>query len=617
MDEPSALEQLIAPLIEQFPQWDISGKATKGERTDLYDKPTPKRVEPAYEKPAPKKEKLQGDQLKAARKRNSQIGKERRDMFIEILREQPDQTTTAIIECIDGVSSPATYYRWRKKYPTFAATVDSIREGHILNNDRSVASEYATSFPAFRRKFFGFETFKHHRKMVESIENAPPGRITMILCPPEHGKTTLLEDYINFKLAVDPDFRITYVHESNNFAKRVLRRVSHRMTDVNQFGPYIGMFGPFYTDGQEKGGKPWTAEHLTVAKAEHDERDYSLQVRGWTSSVQGTRTDLLLIDDVQALKSMNQTERIADTLRQDFFSRPGKDGKIIMVGTRVGMNDIYEFFLNDPGLGPLIDLVQMPALDTDNNPLCPEMWSATDLELKRAIVGEDAWWRNYMQTPMASGSQTFGSDLIEQCKDRTAEVCKVPDGKTVVLGVDPALGGGNAVFAAAYDRESFQIIDVRLDFGLGQVEQILDAIQDFAVRYSPLDVVVETAALQKGIARDERLQSLSRLYGFRVQEHQTAGRKMDPVLGVASMASSFIRQEVVIPWGTQLAESRLETLLHELVSWRPDIPTRNLKQDTVMAMWFAWRFWMETRTTMGYDPSAWDFAGIPWRENYA
>ena len=507
-----------------------------------------------------------------------------------------------------------TYERWRRDDADFRRRADAIKMGLL---DRKESGESPQSFDGtfthFRKEFFGWDTYYHQREIIRAIEGAQPGEIVMVLCPPEHGKTTVLEDYINFKLGVNPDFRITYVHESNDFAKRVLRRVSQRMRDTDQFGRYIARFGPFYTEGQEKSGnKPWTAQYLTVAKAEHDERDYSLQVRGWTSSVQGTRTDLLLIDDVQALKSLNQTERIAQTLRQDFFSRPGAKGRIVMVGTRVGVGDIYEHFLADEGLRDLIKLVQLPALDGDGNPLCPEMWSSQALELKRKLVGEEAWWRNYQQAPLSSGSQTFSASMIEEAKDEEIAACAVTRGEPVVLSLDPALGGGNALLAASYGKERLNLIDLRLDYGLGRTEDIIAGIYDFAVRYHPQDVVIESVAFQRGLARDDRLRKLAKQMGFRIREHATHNNKTDPILGVSSMASSFIRTEIRIPWGTQLAASRFDDLIAELLSWRPDVPTKLLKQDTVMALWFAWKFWMEKRATLGFDIGAWDFDGIPW-----
>lgn len=513
-----------------------------------------------------------------------------------------------------------TYLHWRRNFPEFKEAIDRVRyESSMYGkmDDKQRADQW-NDFRTFRKTFFKMETYWHQHQIIDAIESASGSEIVMVLCPPEHGKTTVLEDYINFKLAMDPNYRITYVHESQNFAKRVLRRVSNRMTDSHRYGTYIGAFGPFYVEGQESKGKPWTADMITVNKADHDERDYSLQVRGWNSSVQGTRTDMLLIDDVQAVKSLNLTDKIEIALRQDFFSRPGKEGKIIMVGTRVGVGDIYERFLTDPELSEIIRLIQLPALDQDGNPLCPEMWSRKDLDRKRKLVGEEAWFRNYQQSPLSSGSQTFSIEMIEAAKDETIEACKArPYTTPTIIGVDPALGGQNAIIAASYSDKRMELIDLKVDVGLARVEDILDRINDFAIRYKPTDVVIERETLQKGIARDERLQRMAKHHGFVIREHQTSRAKTDPIIGVSSMASSFLREEIRIPWGTQLAVGRFTPLITELISWRPDIPTRLLKQDTVMALWFVWKHWMmirnniQTRDDHIEDP--WAFAGIPWR----
>lgn len=539
-----------------------------------------------------------------------EAAQERRRKFAEFVSEGNSIANT----CRLMGMSRKTYELWRRDHPEFRDLIDDIRNSRGKKKPEEATDGWDGQFMSFRKRFFNFDTYWHQKQIVHAIESAQPGEIVMILCPPEHGKTTTLEDYINYKLAVNPNFRITYVHESMNFARRVLRRVSQRMRDVDQFPEYVTRFGPFYKEGQEKLGKPWTADQLTVANAQHDERDYSLQVRGWTSSVQGTRTDLLLLDDVQALKSLNQTERLAQTLRQDYFSRPGAKGRIVMVGTRVGQGDIYQHFLEDEGLSELIKLVQLPALDGDGKPLCPEMWDEKSLKLKRKLVGEEAWWRNYQQNPLASGSQTFSTEMIANAKDPEIPVCAVKPAEPVILGLDPALAGQNALIAASYTRDKLNLVDLRSEEGLARVENIIDGIADFAIRYRPQDVVIETMAFQQGLARDERLIRLSKMHGFRIREHLTYKQKTDPILGVASMASAFLREEIRIPWGSQLAEARFAKLVAELISWRPDIPTKHLRQDNVMALWFVWKFWMETRQAMGFNTANFDFGGIPWRQ---
>ena len=155
---------------------------------------------------------------------------------------------------------------------------------------------------------------------------------------------------------------------------------------------------------------------------------------------------------------------------------------------------------------------------------------------------------------------------------------------------------------------------VQMGENLARTENIIGGIADFAQRYRPSDVIIEAAAFQAGLARDERLERLAKMHGFRVREHTTSRAKSDPILGVASMASAFLRHEIRIPWGTQLAEGRFAPLIAELLSWRPDIPTKHLKQDSVMALWFGWKFWMEKRATLGQVTDNWNFDGIPWRD---
>jgi hypothetical protein len=64
-------------------------------------------------------------------------------------------------------------------------------------------------------------------------------------------------------------------------------------------------------------------------------------------------------------------------------------------------------------------------------------------------------------------------------------------------------------------------------------------------------------------------------------------------MGVASMDRSFLRGEIIIPGEGQVA--RFDHLREQLLAWKSGVPTRTLTQDSVMALWFAWLRWMQTR----------------------
>jgi hypothetical protein len=239
----------------------------------------------------------------------------------------------------------------------------------------------------------------------------------------------------------------------------------------------------------------------------------------------------------------------------------------------------------------------------------------------RKLVGPDVWWRAYMMRPQAAGDATFTDQMLADADDPTlrceAPTRAQPDGTTSRLGVicmvDPALGGGNAVTTAAWDVERFYVIDCQLDYGLARNEDIFMALETQVMRHRPLHVIIERTAMQRGIARDQRLRDMATKYGFFVVEHETAGTKSDAVLGVGSMAGGFLRKEISLAAGDDIAKARLSPLRAELRAWRPGIATRFLKQDTVMSLWFGWRWWMQMRASMTAPTDAFKTGRMPYK----
>ena len=532
--------------------------------------------------------------------RSGQKRRDRQATFIEMIRNG-----RLIKEAVAELGmAHSTYDMWRRRYPDFRAQVDEIRLGDLKKAD----APYQGDFISFRLHFFGMETYWHQREIVRAIETAKPQEIVLILVPPEFGKTTLLEDYFCFRLGNDPDFRILSVSEGQKRTRKVIGRIQRRMTDPNVAGEFIGRFGPFHMQGQEKQGKPWAADFMTVYKASHDERDFSLEGAGWRSAIAGTRTDLLVPDDMQSRRSLNLTEPMVETFRQDFLTRPGREGRTAIVGTRVGQNDIYERFQDE---GIIDRVVSLPATDKDGNSLCPEMWPTEDLAKKREKVGETTWWRNYMQAPRSATDATFTDELLEDAWDVAYPFGK-PRHKDKLASLDPAITGGNALTVWSYDMEHLEAVDVFRNFNLSRTEAIFAVVETAAAKYGFGDLVTETNSWQRGLAEDDRLKDIAQRFGFRIHTHVTGTNKYDEDLGVARMPSSFIKHEIVFPGADDESRQRMDPLVRELREWRPDIPTRLRTQDCVMSMWFAWLWWLRKRGTMGGEHT-FGRKGLPWK----
>lgn len=556
-------------------------------------------------------------------------GEARREKFLELMLGglTPEEALTAM-----GLSN-STYRQWRKRDQMFAAEVDSIRTGARVFKDGT--KDDWTGFAEFRAKFFKHKTPPHQQLIVQAMEQARPGDIVLILVPPEHGKTTLFEDYACMKLAVNPNYRITVGTEAQKLARRIVGRVKNRMEQDGPFPRFVEQFGPFVPQKMEGRAtrQSWAADYFNVYKRKlSDERDYSMVGIGFGSNIAGSRTDHLHGDDLQSMKTLGQTERMLETFRQDWLSRPGEGGITTINGTRVGDGDIYEQMMEAYDGLELFRTVRLPAIVTDpvtgeKSPLWPydpetkTGYTMDMLDRLRSKVGEDAWSRNYMQLPRAKGLGTFTEDTVDRCRnhERILGSDLPAPGAPIYIGLDPALGGVNCLIAVQITGTKLYVLDIVEETGLARNEQIMDSLQGMVARLHArggqvTDVVIETMNFQRGLARDERLKEISERHGFGLREHLTGVNKYDADIGVPSMVTTFLKREIDIAYGPdERTRDIADELRRQLLRWRPGIKGNVLRQDQVMALWFVWILWQSRRKTVEDSSTNFVCHGLPWK----
>ena len=548
-------------------------------------------------------------------------GQERRELFLGALGELGE--VGAACRAV-GVTRSA-YEKWRNRIPGFKERVDAARlKASVDGGEKG----WDGSFEGCRHKYFGHFSPWFHLKAIDAYENTPPGNVTLILWPPEHGKTTLAEDYFCYKLAVNPEFRITVGSEGQDMSRKILHRVRSRMESHGPYPAYVAKYGPFtpQNDSGRRTLQPWGADYFNIfKKSRHDERDYSMVGLGWRSKIAGTRTDHLHIDDIQSRVSLNLSENMFEVFRQDWLTRPGENGVTTINGTRVGEDDFYERVMSEID-SDILQVIRFPAIVTtelgEPEPLWPEMFTLEKLDRIRRKVGEDAWARNYMQQPTSSSSATFTDDSLQKCLNPLRSVNHhPPEGCTIYIGLDPALGSNNCVIAATPHEGKLKVLFVREDVGLTRNEQILGIVEDTVLRCmqngsTVSDVVIEAMVFQRGLSRDERLIEMTDRYGFRVREHLTGMNKYDESIGVASMALSFMREEIELPYaGDNATRHQTDELMRQLKAWRPGKRGTRLRQDQVMALWFIWILWRQRKQSFDVDTSQFNFNALPWAKS--
>jgi hypothetical protein len=565
------------------------------------------------------------DEVKFAKANRARIdlGLKRRQAWFESFESERD---IRIANAAAGIAD-ATYRRWRDRYPDFKERVDALRlDKHSIVPDKG----WDGGFAAFRLKYFGMPSTWFQLRAIYAYERTRLGNITMILWPPEHGKTTLFEDYASYKLALDPTFRFTVGSEGQPMSRKILARVKNRMLPSGPFREFVAKWGPFAPQSGAAANQPWQADYFSVfKKGSFDERDYSMVGLGIGSAIAGTRTDHLHVDDVTSLKNMNMTDKIVETFRQDWLTRPGERGVTTINGTRVGEGDFYQQLEDE--LGPdILKVLKLPAVVWNSiaqayEPLWqhdPDTGAGYTMDMlnrTRDKVGEAAWARNYMQEPIVAGDRTFTDDHVAaMCNPLRAIVDPTPTPGSAIITVDPALGGYNVVMGLAIHDQKLKVVDLFEDQKLTANEQIINRIEQMVLRLSTphtpvTDVVIEANAFQKGLASDRQLLELMAKWGFSIRSHLTGDNKYDESIGVASMARDARLGLIELPYAED-ASTRyaIDELTKQMRRWRPYIKGARLRQDRLMALWFGWILWRERNGAPGINTNTFSFSGMPY-----
>jgi hypothetical protein len=541
--------------------------------------------------------------------------------------------------------SGKTYYDWMYKSAKFAQGATAAQEAW-LNSQRQASMpwrqrqdefepvlrknyktwvEYQVDF---RKQYFNHDTFDHQWKMLEALERAPAGGITLILIPPEWTKSTLISDVIVGDICDDPNFRIALLSEGQDLARKQLGRLQRRLTYDGGDGvpPLIEHFGPFKPAPSSP--KKWNADEFTILTSDHDEADPTVLSVGILGAIRGLRWNRVYGDDIQSLRNLTATAKIIQVIRGDVVTRPGKDGKLIFAGSRVGREDVY----GEMERLELIDeLFILPALDLhkpfgqqsnfprqttpDGVPIVNEAgeqmgWSDEDLAQRREKVGEDQWSRVYMQQPQSDFSSLLTDENILDATDLDRQVGQPAKGEVArMAGFDPSLQNHAAYVHCGYDSQHLFVLDVIDLYKPTTNQRMFAEIQRGTMKYKPDWWVIENNTLQSGYLTDDAFLELRDEFKFNAVGHHTGGQKEDEKLGVPTMMAAICRGEIRFPKisADHIGFSRL---FDQLKSWRPDIPSKRLVQDEVMALWFCYLLWKKLREQVEFDLSGWKRQGM-------
>ena len=298
------------------------------------------------------------------------------------------------------------------------------------------------------------------------------------------------------------------------------------------------MYGP--NGGYKQDADTWKTDTVYLSQEARDssEKDPTLQALGIGGQIYGARADLIILDDVITTSNAHESAKQMEWLQKEVITRLGKNGKLLIVGTRIAATDFYRE-LREPkywssGKCPFTYMA-MPAVleygekvedwvtlwpksdipwDGDDEDLVDEdglypKWDGPALNKRRGEVTASTWALVYQQEDVAEDS-IFAAPLVQGCINGMRKRGPLEPGKPghpdklrgyTIIGFDPAMAGHSAFVVINYNNIDgcIYVLDC-VNMGEPTPQKIRQTIEDLVIKYRPNELRVEINAHQKGYA---------------------------------------------------------------------------------------------------------------------
>ncbi len=570
---------------------------------------------------------------------NALEAQKRRARFLQVLADTRSEELAAEAA---GVSRE-TRRQWAKRFPEFAATYWELRGDNPSKASQSF--DEATAFPAddflrFRELTCAYEIGDDpdHMRVVratnswfqkDAYHHLRDSKRLVVVLPPGHIKTTMFSiEYVTWLIMRNRNVRITVLQKSRDQAQKIVRAVADRLTNNDYWEslrlrliaqgepPIINPLKAWFPKqpfkrGRRGAGDTWGAFRFMVDGRTSGEKDFTLEAQGPGGTLQGSRADLIIIDDLQdpakAMLGADDTNKLIDYLNAVVLGRllPGKQLVVLA-----------NFFTDDDFAHRVIDghpkwrIVKYPALigpevdpeipDGELRPLSPETWTTQGLAEKREEVGEERWYFTYMQEEGSFDERTFKREVLEGSLHADFTLGEMPAAVThVFLGCDPAVAasGHCAMIVWGLDKRTKQryLIDIFNKTGMRNWDTVIAQLTEMCRSYSVRIAVIELNSSQGSLAYNPTLERELRSMGTKIVTYQTVtgtgGRAETSNFDITTIGGLFDAGLVTLPGGGDYEDqARVRDYIDQLVKWRTDDQghsIKRLKRDMVMGTLFA------------------------------
>lgn len=503
---------------------------------------------------------------------------------------ESEQEKALVLKEIDGV--------WRKK----------VREGGM---------------PMFTEEVLGFSNVDYQNEWYTIQDNGELLKIA-VAAPRNHIKSTAFTvNYPLGRIADNHNVRILIVSNALVQGQAFLREITGRIERDQSYIDYAGQLRPKLADR-------WTSTEIIIDRENTALKDPTVSVVGVGGTILAKRADEIICDDILSPENTRTVEQ-RQKLKEWFYSVllpvlvPG--GRIIFVGTIWHPQDLLSEILNDPAWDyrkKFRAVISWPermdlwdewyalrfAGTTESIKIADDFYIANETEMHRGVevLWPQVWpfkelylkWRSnrsafeksYQNNIVSREDQKFKEEWLERAKERGKNLRLITslskdarkEFKALTSGIDSAAGedeqdDDNAQVSLGLRRLDDMVILLSLDRGKFTPKEWRTTIAD---RYDGLlydRMVVESNGYQIALKRDLAEKNLP------VVAFHTGGEKLDPFIGVESLAILFENDRIILPYDK--SDPVTVSLIDQLVDELRQFPVGHTG-DSAMALWFAY-----------------------------
>jgi predicted phage terminase large subunit-like protein len=344
-----------------------------------------------------------------------------------------------------------------------------------------------------------FRMPRHIQLLIAHLQDVSAGRVKrlMVSMPPRHGKSlTTTQLFPCSYLGRHPDKNGVIATYSGSLATEFGRKVQRTVTD--------DMHRAIFPEARLMRGQG-AAERFDL------ELGGSFYATGRDGSLTGRGADLLIIDDLikdaQEARSPSVQRACRDFYERVALTRLSPEGSIILVGTRWGRGDLFDYLLEEQKQENW-KVINLPAIAEPNDPLgraegealWPEKFSVKHLKGKRVEMGALAFGCLYQGRPAESEGLIFKLEWWQRYS-------QLPQLKRAILSLDSAFKTGaqndySAIQLWGEAETGFYLLHAwkqRVDY-----PTLKRTLLSFYDQWRPSEVLIEDAASGQSLIQDLR-----------------------------------------------------------------------------------------------------------------